>query len=33
MEANKLAEARFIIQRFFATVFSDEISRELYRAL
>ncbi|MCF8130598.1 MAG: molybdopterin-dependent oxidoreductase [Deltaproteobacteria bacterium] len=33
MENNKLAGAKFIIQRFFATVFSGEISKELYKAL
>lgn len=33
MEPNTLAAAKFTIQRFFATVFADEISEELYKAL
>ena len=33
MESYELAEAKFIIQRFFATVFADEISKDLYDAL
>lgn len=33
MDAKKLAAAKSVVQRFFATVFADEISDELYRAL
>ena len=33
MDASKIAAAKSVIQRFFATVFADEISPELYRAM
>ena len=33
MEAKKLAAAKFVIQRFLATVFADEISEDLYKAM
>jgi putative dimethyl sulfoxide reductase chaperone len=33
MEPKELATARFTIQRFLATIFADEISEELYKAL
>ncbi|BBO75796.1 hypothetical protein DSCW_32130 [Desulfosarcina widdelii] len=33
METKELAAARFTIQRFLATIFADEISEELYKAL
>ena len=33
MDPKELASAKFIIQRFLATVYSDEISQELYKAM
>ena len=33
MKAKELAAAKFTIQRFLATVFADEISPELYKAM
>ena len=33
MDAQKVAASKAIIQRFLATVFADEISRELYQAM